>query len=254
MLLLAGTALIATAALSQAQHGGGHAGGGHFGGGSHFGGGHYGGAHYGGAHYGGHYGGYRYGGGYGGYHHAYPYSGYGYHHYRPYHRSYGYYPYSGYYGSYYPYYSGYGSDYPYYGYYYDNYPDVGGGSDYGSAYTGDTLPEYSYGALADSSARATAPVDSTSHVTVNVPPDARVWFDGTLTQAEGPIRQFDSPALQPGTRYTYVVRASWKEDDHEVTQTQQIEVSAGAHINVVFPLPPRNTRGQSTATQLSSPW
>jgi uncharacterized protein (TIGR03000 family) len=70
---------------------------------------------------------------------------------------------------------------------------------------------------------------------VNVPAGAQLWFDGKATTTTGSIRQFDSPPLTPGSRYSYEVRARWNENGHEVTQTQQVEVSAGAYVNVQFP-------------------
>jgi uncharacterized protein (TIGR03000 family) len=53
-----------------------------------------------------------------------------------------------------------------------------------------------------------------------------------------------TPPLTPGGRYGYDIKASWKENGHEVTQTQYIEVTAGAHINVTFP-----TTAQTAAKQ-----
>jgi uncharacterized protein (TIGR03000 family) len=217
--VLGAAVVLVTPSPGQAQRGG-HGGGGHFGGG-HFGGAHFGGAHFGGARGGFHSGGAGLGGfhhgvsGFRGFHHGYPYSHYGYRRYFPYS---GYsYPYS--YGSYYPDSYGSASDYSDYG-------------SYGYVAPSDTYESQSY----YPSATATAPPDSTADVTVNVPADARIWFDGTATKLTGPIRQFATPALKPGTRYHYEVRASWKENGHEVTQTQQVSVRAGAHVRVNFPV------------------
>ena len=52
-------------------------------------------------------------------------------------------------------------------------------------------------------------------------PGAEVWFNGTPTTSTGPARQFASPPLTPGTRYSYDIRATWNENGREVTQTQQ---------------------------------
>ena len=247
-LLLAGAAFFAVPGSGWAQHGGGHGGGGHVGG-AHFGGGHVGGAHFGG-----------YGGGFHnyGYH---PYSHYGYH---PYHH-YGFY---GLYG--YPYYSG------YYPFSYDYYPysgtyaDVGSGLTYNSGYyglyaggtpsypDGYTAPAASYqtyslpgAGQSDVIANAltgTGQPDTIAHVIVKVPNGARVWFDDTPTKSTGSTREFDSPPLTPGQRYGYAIRARWNENGQDVTQTQQVDVSAGAHVNVSFPLPPK-TAGEGPATK-----
>jgi uncharacterized protein (TIGR03000 family) len=170
----------------------------------------HGGGHFGGAHLGGYRGGfYR-----GGWHHD------GYRHYYPYYGLYGYDP------SYY-------ATYPY-------------------AYTGPVYDSWYYGpdgGLASSDADAAvlaipaahyAPSepDTRAHVTAHVPAGARLWFDDTATTSTGPTRAFSSPPLTPDRRYTYEVRARWEENGREVTQTQTVAVSAGAHVSVTFPLPP----------------
>jgi uncharacterized protein (TIGR03000 family) len=211
MLLLAGAAVFVTPGSGRAQRGGGHFGGGHFGG---------------------YHGGFYRGGGYHyGYHYGYPH--YGYRHYYPY---YGYYyPYS--YGTY-PYVwssPGYGSgSYGSYGGVTPSYPD---------GYTSVTPPAASYQSFYPP---VTAEPDPSAHITVNVPAGARLWFDDTATTATGPVRAFASPPLTPGHRYTYEVRARWDENGHEVTQTQQVELTAGAHVTVNFPVPPK-TAGQASA-------
>jgi len=183
----------------------------------HFGGGHFGGAHFGGYH--------------GGYH-----SGYG--HYHPYydhHRYYGHYPYFGY--GYYPYdgYTGYGSDYtevaP---------PDL----DVSTLVTPPAADYRSYYAPVT----GTEQPDDIAHVTANVPPDANVWFGDTLMTSTGSVRHYDSPPLAPGSRYTYDVKASWNENGHTITQTQKVEVAAGAHVSVDFPAPPKTAEHTSTGT------
>jgi uncharacterized protein (TIGR03000 family) len=214
-------------------HGGGF-GGGHFGGG--FGGGHFGGfggGHFGGTHFGGHHGG-LYRGGY----------GYGYPHaYRHRYGLYGTYPYLGLYG--------------YYPYSYNYYPYDWSGPAYGSgnyAPYGVETPSDLYGytsvtppAASDPSftPAATTQPDTIAHLTVNVPADARLWIEGTPTTRTGPVRQFGSPPLAPGGRYSYQVRASWDENGHEVTQAQQVEITAGAHVEVKFPVLPK-TAGQTS--------
>jgi len=240
-LLLTGATVLAAPGISSAQRGG-HVGGGHAGG-AHFGGANFGGARFGGYrggadHFGGVYGGYRYGS---------PYARYGY--------GYGY----GY-GSYYPYSSGYAPSFyysdlpgfgydpsdsgsyasnPYYsgsfdGYYYDTAPPAGSTQAYGGGQSSGY--QSNYGPVTTAAA-----ADNAAHVTVNVPADARVWFEDTLTKSTGTVRRFDSPPLTPGERYTYQVRARWNDNGKEVTQTQQVEVRAGANVRVDFPTAPETT-------------
>jgi uncharacterized protein (TIGR03000 family) len=82
---------------------------------------------------------------------------------------------------------------------------------------------------------------------VPVPAGADVWVDGSNTYSAGPVRELQSPPLAPGTNYKYQIRARWKEDGREVTQTQQVSVSAGAHVRVKFPVP-AGTAAQASAT------
>jgi uncharacterized protein (TIGR03000 family) len=213
MLLLVGATLFATPGSVWAQRGGGHGGGG----------GRFGGAHFGGSHGGAFRGGYQY----------------------------GYHPYNNHYGF---------RSYGYSPYYYNYYPYLGSGSAYDSGYSGssaDMTPYYSEG---DTSVAppavgyqsfyppATAQPDTTAHVTAHVPAGAQLWFEGTLTTSTGPVREFASPPLTAGGRYTYDVRARWNENGQEATQTQQVEVTPGAHVDVNFPGPPKPT-GQASASR-----
>jgi uncharacterized protein (TIGR03000 family) len=223
-----GTAALAPAVLmfaavpAFAAHGGGHGGGGH-------GGGYRGGV---GAYHG--FGGYR---GYGlgrGY-----YGGYGRGYYRPY---YGYglggyglgYGLLGYglgYGL-----GGYGLGYGLGGYGYGGYGGYSYPSDYGSTYV--NPPSYadysSYYSPADTTGHvapadynvAPAAQDNEAHITLNVPPDAEVWFDGDKTSQTGPARAFVSPPLTPGQTYTYHVRARWVQNGKPEDQTRELHVQA----------------------------
>ncbi len=88
--------------------------------------------------------------------------------------------------------------------------------------------------------------DTRAHVTVHVPAEARVWFDGTATTSTGPIRKFQSLPLTQGDRYSYEIKASWKENGREVTETREVVVISGAHVEVKFAVLPR-TEGQGSA-------
>jgi len=241
LLLLAGAAVLVTPGSGQAQHhgggghGGGHGGGGH-GGGGHGGGGH-GGFHHGGFHHGGfHHGGFSHGGfSRGGFHHG------GFHYGGFHHGGLWWFPgYSGYYGaqSYY-----YGS-YPYSGYS-DFYPYTSDWSSpgYDSGYygsNGDATSSY-----LNSDLSGTAQPETSAQVTVSVPANAEIWFEGNKMTSTGSVREFQSPPLTPGKRYTYEVRARWKENGQEVTQTQQVEVTAGTRVNVQFPEPLQPTKART---------
>jgi uncharacterized protein (TIGR03000 family) len=74
-------------------------------------------------------------------------------------------------------------------------------------------------------------------VIVRVPADAQLWFDGVPVTQVGTQRVFASPPLQPGTTYTYQIRARWTSDGHPVEQTQQVLVRSGERVTVDFPAP-----------------
>jgi uncharacterized protein (TIGR03000 family) len=94
----------------------------------------------------------------------------------------------------------------------------------------------------DSYSPATTQPDTRAQITVSVPADAEVWFEGSKTVSTGSVREYQSTPLTPGMRYVYEIRARWNESGHEVTQTQTVEVSAGTHIGVEFPVQPTRAR------------
>lgn len=79
-----------------------------------------------------------------------------------------------------------------------------------------------------------AQTDEAASITVRVPADAQLWFNGTPTKAAGRIREFRSPPLPAGT-YIYHVQARWSENGEKVTETRQVEVTPGANVEVDFP-------------------
>jgi uncharacterized protein (TIGR03000 family) len=264
LLLLSGALVLGTAGSVQAQHhgggghgGGGHGGGGHgggFHGGGHGGGFHGGGFHGGGFHHGGfnhggfHHGGFNHGGFHSGFHHGDFRHGdfrhgdfrhgdfrHGFHH--GFHHG-GIWWYPGLYGGYgaWPYNYGYYPSYGYSDYYPNTYSSDWSSPEYDSGYYG------SYGGVTSSYpdiySPATAQPDTRAQLIVNVPADAEIWFEGTKMTSTGSVREFQSPPLTAGTRYTYEVRARWNENGQEVTQTQEVKVTAGANVNVKFPVQP----------------
>jgi uncharacterized protein (TIGR03000 family) len=219
MLLVFAAMAMTPASAWSAGHGGG--GGGHGGGGFHGGGFHGGG--FGGARVGGFaHGGYYHGGFYGR-----PYAHYGYDHYR---QGYGYGL-----GGYYPY----DDDYVYPDYGYDNYDPYDAGPDESSTAYQSFYPP------ADAS-------DNRAHVSVNVPVGAQLWFEGTLTTATGTTRRFESPPLVPGKEYRYEVRAQWTEQGRKVSQTQHVDVYAGATVSTKFPIATESTSTTSSLSPLGN--
>jgi len=180
-------------------------------------GGYRGGGWYGGGSYGGYRGGYW--GGYPGYYGYRPYSGFGIGVYGP-----------SYYGS-------------YYGYPYGGYRTYGWTSGYTPGYYNMPYAETSSsypGGYEESSEAAT---DTTCRLTIRAPENAEVWIADWKTPETGSVREFVSPPLKPGKEYTYDVRARWEENGRPMTQTQKVDVKAGATSEVSFPRPtPRPSR------------
>ncbi len=204
-------------------------------------------------------------GGYGGWRGYYP--GYSSYYYTPYYSSWYspnwyssyYYPYRSYYSpywyssSYYPYSYSYPSTYysnSYYPYSYSynySYPASYGYSypaSYDSSYS--YLPSTSnmttqnYQSFYPSADEAAVTTPQPATVMVHVPADAQVWFDGTATSSTGPVREYASPPLQPGTDYAYDIRARWTENGQTIDRTRHIEVHSGERRVVDFTVPSRS--------------
>ncbi|MDB5310909.1 MAG: hypothetical protein JWO38_5111 [Gemmataceae bacterium] len=218
--VIATGALLVLAEPAAAQHGGGHGGGGHVGGG------HVGGVHFGAVHGG------VFHGGVGGYHYGYHPNYYGYNRYPYYgHGSYPYYGYgnSSYYGF---------GDYPYY----SADPSLSTDGTIDPTTSSGQAPDLTNGTgdnSAGSSPPTGAPVsaDRPANITARLPDDADLWFDGTKTTATGPVRLFTTPPLTSGRRYTYEVRAHWNNGEGVMDQKQTLLVTAGANLDVSFPVP-----------------
>jgi uncharacterized protein (TIGR03000 family) len=70
-------------------------------------------------------------------------------------------------------------------------------------------------------------------VMAHLPDGAKLWFDGKPTKQQGKVREFESPPLRPGKKYTYNVRMVWFEDGRWVHDTKEVPVSAG-DVSCVF--------------------
>jgi uncharacterized protein (TIGR03000 family) len=76
-----------------------------------------------------------------------------------------------------------------------------------------------------------------AYVTVVVPVDAAVFFDGEATSLTGSTRTFVSPPLEQGKKYRYEVKARWTVNGKQVEQTRKVPVTAGARVRVDFLTP-----------------
>jgi uncharacterized protein (TIGR03000 family) len=88
-------------------------------------------------------------------------------------------------------------------------------------------------AATPASARSPAP----AQVTVIVPTDAQVFFDGSPTTQTGSQRLFVTPDLEPGRTFYYEIEAQWSANGQSFDQTRSVNVTAGAKVTVDFTVP-----------------
>jgi uncharacterized protein (TIGR03000 family) len=94
-------------------------------------------------------------------------------------------------------------------------------------------------AATSSVSTAPTPAPNTVLLNVRVPEaDAEVWIDGVKTTQRGTARQYISPPLTPGQRYSYEITARWTENGKEVSQTRKVPIQAGQNVSVDFTQPP----------------
>ncbi len=89
--------------------------------------------------------------------------------------------------------------------------------------------------------------DNAVLIGVRVPESATIWFDGDKTTQTGTFREFVSPPLEPGQKFTYEIKASWLDNGKEVNRTRKIDVYAGDRMMVNFMAPVKNPSPQGPA-------
>jgi uncharacterized protein (TIGR03000 family) len=82
--------------------------------------------------------------------------------------------------------------------------------------------------------------DNAVLIGVRVPESATIWFDGEKTTQTGTFREFMSPPLEPGQKFTYEIKATWVDGGKEVSRTRKIDVFAGDRMMVNFLSPVKN--------------
>jgi uncharacterized protein (TIGR03000 family) len=133
------------------------------------------------------------------------------------------------------------------GYGYGGYANGGYPSDYSSFYSGPATYSEDAQDYGDQgpAGRMMANEDA-AMIAVRVPPNADIWFDGQKTNQKGAVRQFETPALDPGHDYAYEVRARWNENGRNIERTRQVTVHAGDRIGLNF-MESRGARGERPA-------
>ncbi len=82
-----------------------------------------------------------------------------------------------------------------------------------------------------------ADAEAPAQITIVVPADAEVFFDGEATVQMGAERTFVSPPLTAGKAYHYEVNARYKDGDKPVDHKRRIDVTAGGTVRVDFTAP-----------------
>ncbi len=105
----------------------------------------------------------------------------------------------------------------------------------GVAYGGTPYAAPVSGGYYVASQSATVPAPAT--IVVNLPPNARLNFDGSPTTTTSARRVFSSPPLQPGQSYQYTLTAEIRREGRPLTVTQRINVRAGetSQVSLSFP-------------------
>jgi uncharacterized protein (TIGR03000 family) len=72
---------------------------------------------------------------------------------------------------------------------------------------------------------------------LQVPADARIWFDNEETVQTGSSRDFITPPIPTGGQYTYAIRVEWTENGRQVESTRRIKVQAGDRVELDLRMP-----------------
>jgi uncharacterized protein (TIGR03000 family) len=121
---------------------------------------------------------------------------------------------------------------------FDLYEDPAAPNPSGTAYYNDPLNDPYYAPIPRLQGLASGNQAASAEILLRVPADAEILFDGVLTKQKGPQRLFITPALRAGKKYHYEIVARWMQNGKTVRHTRQVEVSAGATVNVTFAATP----------------
>src|SRR5207302_10528890 len=97
----------------------------------------------------------------------------------------------------------------------------------------------------DSNQKDTIPPDEVrgpapATIVVTLPADARLTFNGTLTRTTSSRRVFDTPPLEPGQNFHYLLTAQITREGQPLTLTQRVNVRAGQTARVALTFPTTN--------------
>lgn len=118
----------------------------------------------------------------------------------------------------------------------------------GGGYAGYNIPEYGHplyhgvlnrGGAGAGTTGTTGTTGATSQaapctMTINLPADAKLLFNGTVAGGTGSVRTFTTPALEPGMAYAYELTAEVIRDGKPQRMTERVVVRAGEKTNVTL--------------------
>jgi uncharacterized protein (TIGR03000 family) len=79
--------------------------------------------------------------------------------------------------------------------------------------------------------------EAPAHITIRLPEDAQLYVHGVFCPLTSGSRSFDTPKLEPGRRYLYILRTEMERDGRKVTQTRRVVFRAGEDVTVNFEEP-----------------
>ena len=82
-----------------------------------------------------------------------------------------------------------------------------------------------------------------AHIRVRLPANAEVTINGKKTTSTGPLREYETPELNPERVYTYLVKAKWVEDGMTVEKSLRVRALSGNRVTINF-VPPAQERAQ----------
>lgn len=74
--------------------------------------------------------------------------------------------------------------------------------------------------------------NASARINVTLPADAKLTVDGVSTTSTSANRLFESPTLAAGKTYSYTLKAEYTRDGKPVVVAKDVNVFAGANVNV----------------------
>jgi uncharacterized protein (TIGR03000 family) len=102
-----------------------------------------------------------------------------------------------------------------------------------------------FGDMSNTVARSVTPAGAPARITVTLPADARLFVDDVACNLTSGTRSFDTPKLDPGREYSYVLKAEVERDGKMRTDTRRVVFQAGKQVAVDF----RSLESVSTASR-----